>query len=595
MELKYRPEIDGLRTLAVLPVIFFHAGVQWIPGGFLGVDVFFVISGFLITSILLKECSNRTFTFSGFYERRVRRIAPALILMTSVTFIISLFMMVPYDLKNLGQSVVATIFSANNILLYLTSGYWSTASEFKPLYHTWSLAVEEQYYLVAPVIIYIIYSINHNKLIKNSFMFLLVISIASFLYATITTVHNMELSFLMLPSRAWEIALGGVAAIAHYKIKRKSNILAYLGFLLIISSYFLVNGKKSHPGFETLFPVLGACLFLMHSNASKGIGKIMSIKPIVLCGMISYSLYLWHQPVFAFIRLNSKFEPSTTYFIASIPLIFIISWMSYVFVEKPFRNKRKTSTKKILSYTLAFSLVLSASGILMHKTYGLQNIRPDLAYGGNPQEYVDSPKKLKNIEFSDNGKKILIMGNSYARDLINAISTKIKTNDLNIVYFEGGCDWSIDNKNKLDYYLNDSDIILYSENWGAGDYNNNVEKLRHCYDYIKSKTTAKMYLIGTKNFGYNNNFAVNLSLNDRVLAKTYPLSRYIEFNNKAKMIFGDDYIDLFDLIKDNNGMVRVFDENGKFLSYDANHLTKYGASYIGEVLDKKTDLLQSLK
>ncbi|EFB9715823.1 acyltransferase, partial [Escherichia coli] len=172
MELKYRPEIDGLRTLAVLPVIFFHAGVQWIPGGFLGVDVFFVISGFLITSILLKECSNRTFTFSGFYERRVRRIAPALILMTSVTFIISLFMMVPYDLKNLGQSVVATIFSANNILLYLTSGYWSTASEFKPLYHTWSLAVEEQYYLVAPVIIYIIYSINHNKLIKNSFMFL---------------------------------------------------------------------------------------------------------------------------------------------------------------------------------------------------------------------------------------------------------------------------------------------------------------------------------------------------------------------------------------------------------------------------------------
>lgn len=231
----------------------------------------------------------------------------------------------------------------------------------------------------------------------------------------------------------------------------------------------------------------------------------------------------------------------------------------------------------------------------MHKTYGLQNVRPDLAYGGNPQEYVDTPKKLKNIEFSDNGKKILIMGNSYARDLINAISTKIKTNDLNIVYFEGGCDWSIDNKNKLDYYLNDSDIILYSENWGAGDYNNNVEKLKHCYDYIKSKTTAKMYLIGTKNFGYNNNFAVNLSLNDRVLAKTYPLSRYIEFNNKAKMIFGDDYIDLFDLIKDNNGMVRVFDENGKFLSYDANHLTKYGASYIGEVLDKKTDLLQSLK
>ncbi|MBC0561338.1 acyltransferase [Escherichia coli] len=595
MELKYRPEIDGLRTLAVLPVIFFHAGVQWIPGGFLGVDVFFVISGFLITSILLKECSNGTFTFSGFYERRVRRIAPALILMTSVTFIISLFVMVPYDLKNLGQSVVATIFSANNILLYLTSGYWSTASEFKPLYHTWSLAVEEQYYLVAPIIIYIIYSINHNKLIKNSFIFMLLLSIASFLFAAIETTHNREFSFLMLPSRAWEIALGGIAAIAHSKIKRKSNALSFIGFLLIIFSYFLVRGKISHPGLETLMPVIGTCLFLMHANSHKGVGKIMSIKPMVLCGMISYSLYLWHQPVFAFIRLNSQFEPSTIYFIVSIPFIFIISFASYFFVEKPFRNKKKTSTKKIVSCAIASSLVLSISGWLMHKTYGLQNIRPELAYGGNPQEYVDSPKRLKNIDFSDNGKKILIMGNSYARDIINVISTKLNLDDLNIVYFEGNCYESINNSNKLDYYLKDANIIIYSDNWGGEEYNNSVEKLKYCYDNVKLASNAKVYMVGTKNFGYNNNFATNLSKNDRILAKTYPLSKYLQFNNDAKLELGNDYIDVFSLIQDENGMVNVFDGNGKFLSYDTNHLTKYGASYLGDILSKKTDLFHSLK
>ena len=592
MELKYRPEIDGLRALAVLPVIFFHAGSTLVPGGFLGVDVFFVISGFLITSILIKECSNNSFTFSDFYLRRIRRIAPALIVVIAITSVVSFYIMVPYDLKNYGQSIVASIFSANNILLYLTSGYWSTAAEFKPLYHTWSLAVEEQYYLIAPIIIWMVFSASSKNFKRNMYYVLSVICLISFIIACYSTSKNREFSFLMLSSRAWEIAAGGIAAIVHSTIKNKNNVLAGSGLLLVLISYIFIYGGFSHPGFETLLPVAGACLYLVHADSRSGCGRLMSSKILVFIGAISYSLYLWHQPIFAFIRLNSRQEPSVIYFFMAIPAIFLLSYASYVLIEKPFRNKNKTSTRAVIAFSICLSLVLSVVGLLMHKSYGFQKMRPDLAYGGNPQDYVDSPRKLKNREFSSDGKKILIMGNSYARDIINAIDTKMSVDNINMVYNEGDCDESNNITKELIGHVSTADVIIIANNWGGDSRATGVGELKSCVDSVRASSKATIIIIGTKNFGYNNNFTVHLSRDERVQTRVKPLNTFLSFNDKAKVDLGSDYVDLMGMLMDPKGDVRIFNDEGKFISYDTSHLTKDGAKYIAEVLEKNTNIFK---
>lgn len=596
MKSHYRPEVDGLRALAVIPVILFHAGATWIQGGFLGVDVFFVISGFLITGILLKEFDSGRFSFVNFYERRIRRIAPALLVMLAIVTVLSCFMMVPYDLKNYGQSVVATIFSANNFLLYLTSGYWSTAADFKPLYHTWSLAVEEQYYIIAPVIMWVVHIISPKNLKRYLSYTLVYALIISFIYACYETSHDRELSFLMLPSRAWELAVGGIVAVLYEKYNYKKNeYLACIGVAMIIAGYTIFSGKVSHPGYETLTPVIGTCLYLFNSNSNRGVGHALSLKSIVVTGMMSYSLYLWHQPIFSFIRLYSTSEPTTIYYLISIPVIFIISFLSWRYVEIPFRRKESVPAKLVWSSAISCGLILSILGVVMHKTYGLQQLRPSLAYGGNPQDYVDHPKELKNKEFSVDGKKILVMGNSYARDFINIISTQVSVKKLNIVYFEGNCYESISNKNKLEHYTHNADIIIYSDNWGGETYNDSVDKLKSCYEKIKKDSRAKVIMPGTKNFGYNNNFAVHLSFNERLNAKANSINKYTKFNEDAKYEIGKDYLDLMGLIKDDSGKIPVFTSEGKFISYDTNHLTKYGAKFVGDIINNKTTVIDDLK
>lgn len=300
--MKYRREIDGLRALAVLPVILGHAGVEIFSGGFVGVDIFFVISGYLITTIILDELEKDDFTMVRFYERRARRILPALFVVMLATTIAGHFLLMPDEYKNLGQSLVATSLFSNNILLGITSGYWDLSSEFKPLLHTWSLGVEEQYYILAPILLMLAW-----KLTKKSIPLLLWMTfVTSFLYSIWFVNISPDWAFYILPTRAWELAIGGIATIIMRstpgitKNNLISNALSSLGFAAILLSIFTFNETTPIPSYPLLLPVLGAVLIVIFCQPKTLVHHVLSHRWLVFTGLISYSLYLWHQPVFAF-------------------------------------------------------------------------------------------------------------------------------------------------------------------------------------------------------------------------------------------------------------------------------------------------------
>ena len=334
--MKYRAEIDGLRALAVLPVILFHAGFDWFSGGFIGVDVFFVISGYLITTILIKDIEDNGISTIAFYERRVRRILPALFFVMLVCIPFAWMWMLPDALENFGQSLVSTSLFSNNLLLMVTSGYWDLASEYKPLMHTWSLAVEEQFYIIFPIFLIFAWRFGKNKVL----WLIIFLSLISFTLSEYGWRLNSNTNFYNSLTRAWELLAGSIAAIVAYqKGLKNNNGLALLGLIAVLYSIFGFNEETPFPSAFTLVPVIGSVLIILYADNRTFTAKILSTKILVGIGLISYSLYLWHQPIFAFARIYKQniitdFE-SYIYVLLSIFLAFL----TWKYVETPFRKK----------------------------------------------------------------------------------------------------------------------------------------------------------------------------------------------------------------------------------------------------------------
>lgn len=319
MELKYRPEIDGLRTIAVVSVIIYHAefniGVHtFLQGGFLGVDVFFVISGFLITSIIMSEYQRTGhFSISNFYERRARRLFPALLTVMLVSLPFSWFYLLPTQLIDFSKSLIASLLFGSNFYWHDALREYGTESALiKPFLHTWSLAVEEQYYIIFPLVLISIYRWwKSHTIVILSACFLL-----SLQFSEWATVDHPSFSFYMLPSRFWELISGALLANIFYFHPAKDNdallnrIMPIFGLFLILHSVFFTHFESNHPGFITLTPVIGTMLIIWFANKDDLITNILSSKPLVSTGLISYSLYLWHYPIFAFGRIINL-APST--------------------------------------------------------------------------------------------------------------------------------------------------------------------------------------------------------------------------------------------------------------------------------------------
>jgi peptidoglycan/LPS O-acetylase OafA/YrhL len=364
----YRREIDGLRALAVLPVILFHAGFEAFSGGFVGVDVFFVISGYLITTIILTELEQGKFSIVNFYERRARRILPALFLVMLVCIPFAWFWLLPSDMKVFSQSLVAVSVFASNILFWLQTGYFDKAAELKPLLHTWSLAVEEQYYVLFPLFLMLFWKLGKRWILVT----LGLIFVASLAVAQWGAYAKPTAAFFLLPTRVWELLIGAFASFYLSQTNRKdfgkglSEVAGWFGVALIMYAVFAYSKATPFPGFYALVPTMGAVLIILFATQQTTVGKFVGNKVFVGVGLISYSAYLWHQPLFAFARERSLTEPSGMVFLILSIGALILAYFTWRYVESPFRSKDNFKRRTVFKLSLVFSIVFVSLGISGH-------------------------------------------------------------------------------------------------------------------------------------------------------------------------------------------------------------------------------------
>lgn len=361
-----------------MPVVLFHAGVPIAKGGYIGVDVFFVVSGFLITSIIVRELEKSEFSLLRFYERRARRILPALLFMVAVTLIAGTFLLLPNALSRLGESVIATALFGSNFYFWRSLDYFSLAAEYAPMLHTWSLAVEEQFYIFFPLLLMAIYALSLRKWLRT----LLVVMTLGSLGLAIVAVELRPLgAFYLLPFRAWELGLGAMLATFSLTAVRSSALregLTMIGLIGILAPVFFYTPTTPFPGLAAVPPVVGTAILIGLGSQRNMVAKLLSTKPFVAVGLISYSLYLWHWPILALMRAN-KLSPklSLTESAFAIMLSFALAWISYEFIEKPvrkhkiFKDRRQILTMSAVSLS-AFAVV----GAALHLTKGLPQRLP---------------------------------------------------------------------------------------------------------------------------------------------------------------------------------------------------------------------------
>lgn len=370
--ISYRPDVDGLRALAVLAVVLYHAGLYWLSGGFVGVDIFFVISGYLITSLIFKELQAGTFSFSNFWLRRVRRILPASMFMMGVVAVAYAFIYPPDLYSDFGRSLVAQGLFSANILFWLESGYFDRAAELKPLLHTWSLAVEEQFYFLFPPLLWCLFRYFRKRL----FLFIAITTLCS-LAVSIWGAHNYPIgAFYLLPSRAWELGIGAILALSPQRIYSKSptvnNVVSIIGIILVLYSIFAFDRHTPFPSWYALVPTLGTAA-LIYGNRDPGaiLARFFSMKPVVAVGLISYSLYLWHWPILVANRWVHIEDPTVTSLVISVVLAFILAIISYFWVEQPLRlNKTRFTTPRLLMINGSVLAMLLLAGLYLVSSNG---------------------------------------------------------------------------------------------------------------------------------------------------------------------------------------------------------------------------------
>ncbi len=350
--MKYRPEIDGLRTIAVLPVLFYHFGMTTFSGGFTGVDIFFVISGFLITSIITAEIDKKTFTFANFYRRRALRILPPLALVVVATFIAAWMFMLPAEVEELGRTTIATSLFGSNIYFFKAYNYFSVLAESNPLLHTWSLAVEEQFYFVTPIILWLICFIK--PLAKYRAHIIALGVIFSFGLSQWLLTKSSEAAFYLLPSRFWELGVGSLIALYGFDKSMPDKLKNYAGILgagILAYSIFMLDKDDVFPGLNAIYAVAGTALIIL-AGLQSWTGLILSQKPFVFIGKISYSLYLWHWPLLIFYKIVFlKTHLNLTDSLLLTCLSIVIAYLSWKFWEQPFRKLRAVSSFQTLSVT----------------------------------------------------------------------------------------------------------------------------------------------------------------------------------------------------------------------------------------------------
>ena len=592
--MNYRRDIDGLRAIAILPVILFHADFSNFHYGYLGVDIFFVISGFLITSFIVNDLKQEKFNVLNFFDRRARRILPGLIFIMLASIPFAMLYMQPDDLENFGQSLFATSVFSNNILLYLTSGYWDIGSEFKPLLHTWSLSVEEQYYLVFPFLMLLIWKLKSFWWMASILIFL---AIVSFLYYYFGSFGNelieRRASFLFLFGRAWQILLGAIGALIAYEIIYKTSSLkkfhkefiCILGLFLIFLSMFSFLVFDINQIYLPVFASLGCFLLLIFSSHNLISTALLRSKLFVWIGLISYSLYLWHQPLFAFARIRSFEEP--TYILMILLMIFLVPLAVLSFkLERFFKNSDNVNHKIFYSSLLVSLIIICSAGLTFHFSNGFYKNYQELTAPYLVEDkfydndgYIVDAFKYQDIEFLNTKKNLIITGDSFARDFINMGRSNdyFKNYEFTIRAYNCFNNQIYSDEEKFNL-IKDGDFVIISYRILPSEQSKKC--LINKISYLE-KNNIDFLVIGTKDFGFN----INRPLKDKMYDfQAMPSKEILDFNGFLKKnVPQEKFIDLLNLIS-NKGKVPLFTADNKLMSIDRAHLTYFGARDIGKII-----------
>ena len=650
MKITYRPEIDGLRAIAVVAVILYHAKIsifnsQPFKGGFIGVDIFFVISGYLITSIILKELLiTKNFSFKNFYERRVRRILPALLTVMVVSIPFAWLFLLPTSFVDFSKSVLYSLgFNSNFYFWYSGGHYGDENSLLKPFLHTWSLSVEEQYYILFPITFLIIFKYLRKHLLK----IIVVGFVISLLVAEWGSKNYSSFNFYILPSRGWELLAGSFLAYCEIFYGRKINdkhfnLLTTLGLSLIFISIFFFEEGMPHPSIFTLLPVIGVSLIIWFSHKKDIITKLLSKKFLVGVGLISYSLYLWHYPIFAFVRITEFTDGNLIEYIFIVAILIMLSLASYFFIERPSRNRKNRTKFILIGIIAAYSLISLLSVYVITKHGKINKLNIELQDIKNPYttesqnnecKYSTQGKNFLNEkyfkrEFLNCKKKfkkfILVLGDSHSINLFNSISKISKKNEFIVGIWQGGCrPTNKDSENChymkfLDFIKDNNSEIKHIFFTHKGSYflstlenskNNTDSRFRklpldekqidNTFKYLEEiqKLNKNLIFIGPHlepnkilNRGNLIKIKKGQSLNDETNYDLLEVDKKLKIEAKKRSI---EFISKIDAIKFNFEKDYIIDN--KLTFSDTDHWSQFGELYFGKKLIDNTKIRKILK
>jgi len=639
--LSYRCEIDGLRAIAIGVVVLCHAGFPYLDGGFIGVDVFFVISGYLITGLIAADCEKGKFSIFEFYERRIRRILPALYVVLLFTVIMSITLLVPDMIRASGESLLSIMTFVSNIYFWQQSGYFGDDAKLSPLLHTWSLSVEEQFYLLFPLLLSGFWFIGRFRLT----LFFGVISFLSIVLAQWLTTVEATAGFFLLPGRVWELLIGAIVAL----LPRKS-ILDLTGSLLaqafclaslagLAVSILLFNPATPHPSVFTIVPVVCTATILLFCNGHGLSGWILSNRLMVGIGLISYSLYLWHQPIFVFARLMKGGEPNLTTFAALSIAALIISYLSWRFVEQPFRSRQVVNRKQLFATAVVSTITAGIVGLMatIFSTVPLRmtdiegfaryeviaaadpKIRPMEQSGCHiwSATFTTAFREQFDLCGSQFGKAIFVTGDSHGMDLYNTIASSAdypfivsvsrgycRPHDINFEHPPHRChyedleDFLVQHGDaiKILFYTQTPDRLFNAKNFArARTEDLSIEAIDEVIEYL-SRVRARSgvevvfmgllppLLVGPADFSYHQPLdeQVRNSYSDRNVNLTKHAERvFAERLNKSGLLYVSK-MNAFDLQLPDEILV-----DGQFTFSDARHLTTFGQQYFGKALVAK--------
>lgn len=612
MKTGYRREIDGLRAVAVLPVIFYHAGIAPFHGGYVGVDVFFVISGYLITSILVGELEAGEFSLLRFYERRARRILPALFLVLAVTALAGVALLLPFELRDLGHAIASVVLFASNFLFWRQDVYFAAASDLNPLIHTWSLAVEEQFYIFFPPVLWGLWRLGRPWV----WSWVGLAFLTSLLLAEFLSERSTGANFFLLPSRGWELMAGAAGAIwasNHAPVpKWLGELLGAGGLAAILFAILAFDEGTPFPSLWALIPVLGTLAVLLGASPATLAGQILSWRGLVGIGLISYSAYLWHQPLFAFARLTGT--PDELPLRTALPLTLttlVLAWMSWAFVERPFRDRSRLTRHLVFGLSGGGSAVLLSVAGVFALSAGLpqrfpEKQRPWIAQSPLQHgEYVrERYRKVSSVPLQAEGRNLVIVGDSFSQDVLNIIAEKQAFEGMNIsaIYVPAICqihyglpaeevlanvapqDRGTCAKRQLVAehieMLRKADIVVFASRWSKWS----AESFAKSLEAMALPRSVRVLVFGPKIFEENRRELLTFDpAAARQQFKKVP-DDILETNAILhRSVPAGSYVDIIREVCAGN-TCPLFDSDGQMISYDGRHLTREGARYIGEKL-----------